>query len=290
MTTTTAGSVSSGPGVLRQLGPPDADLLLSLCAIQPSVDVFVASRARATGLDPWRLGGQVWGYEADGRLVSACYIGGNLVPVQATADAVVAFARHVLRSGRRTASLVGAAVSVQRLWHELEPAWGPARELRMRQPLLEMDGPPLLSADPHVRRTRLDDLDVLVPACEAMFVEEVGVRPYPPGGEAQYRESVAELVRSGRSYARFDRYGVVFKAEVGSVVPQVCQVQGVWVHPRLRGRGLAAPGMAAVVTMARHDHAPVVSLYVNDFNVAAVRAYERTGFHAVGVLATVLLP
>jgi len=39
---------------------------------------------------------------------------------------------------------------------------------------------------------------------------------------------------------------VMFKAEIGAVTPQACQVQGVWVRPELRGRGLAVAGMAAV--------------------------------------------
>jgi predicted GNAT family acetyltransferase len=31
-----------------------------------------------------------------------------------------------------------------------------------------------------------------------------------------------------------------------------------------------------------------VSLYVNDYNTAARRVYDRVGFHDVGLLATVL--
>jgi len=40
--------------------------------------------------------------------------------------------------------------------------------------------------------------------------------------------------------------------------------------------------------MAHQDIAPVVSLYVNQGNVAARRSYERAGFHQVGTFATVL--
>jgi predicted GNAT family acetyltransferase len=80
----------------------------------------------------------------------------------------------------------------------------------------------------------------------------------------------------------------VFKAEVGTVTDGVCQVQGVWVAPDLRGRGLAEPGMAAIVGLARESIAPVVSLYVNDFNTAARKTYAAVGFEQVGTFATVL--
>jgi len=46
--------------------------------------------------------------------------------------------------------------------------------------------------------------------------------------------------------------------------------------------------MAAVVQIVRSRFAPAVSLYVNDFNVRAVRTYERVGFRQVGTFATVL--
>jgi predicted GNAT family acetyltransferase len=58
-------------------------------------------------------------------------------------------------------------------------------------------------------------------------------------------------------------------------------------NPAYRGKGLAAPYMAAVVELSR-KFAPVASLYVNDYNHRAVAAYERVGFKQVGTFATVL--
>jgi predicted GNAT family acetyltransferase len=84
------------------------------------------------------------------------------------------------------------------------------------------------------------------------------------------------------------RRDIVFKAEVGIVGGSVAQVQGVWVHPSLRGQGRAKAGMAALVPMVRAHLAPTVSLYVNDFNDAAVAAYAAVGFREVGTFATVM--
>jgi hypothetical protein len=125
-----------------------------------------------------------------------------------------------------------------------------------------------------------------------MFTEEVGYSPVAADGGALYRAQVASLIANGRSLVRtaVDRRGlrVVFKAEIGSVTPQTAQVQGVWVNPVDRGRGIAEPAMAAVVDRARAELAPVVSLYVNGFNERAVRTYLRVGFRQVGTFATVL--
>ena len=67
------------------------------------------------------------------------------------------------------------------------------------------------------------------------------------------------------------------------------QVQGVWVAPEWRGRGLGTMAMSAVVRDALRRVAPSVSLYVNDYNTPARRAYARCGFSRAGTFATVLL-
>ena len=133
----------------------------------------------------------------------------------------------------------------------LEPHWGPAREVRDDQPFMVIEGPPSIAPDPLVREVEPVELPILYPACVAMYTEEVGVPPQTGPDGTFYRSRVAELIRAGRAFARIEDGRVVFKAEVGSVGSGVCQIQGVWVDPECRGRGLAAPGMAAVVELAR---------------------------------------
>jgi uncharacterized protein len=273
---------------IRLLDDRDRGAVLAICDRDPVTNVFVASRVRALGLEPGRLGAQMWGYAPGGRLESLCYSGANLVPVAAAPDAVAAFADRALRQGRRCSSVVGPAAEVQALWALLRPRWGPAREVRPVQPVMVTAGPPLVPPDPLVRRVRLDELDVLWPASVAMFTEEVGVSPTIGDGGASYRARVEQLIRSGRSFARIERGQVIFKAEIGAVTPQACQVQGVWVRPERRGQGLAAPGMAAVVVEAARSIAPLVSLYVNDYNKPARAAYRRVGFAETGQFMSVL--
>jgi hypothetical protein len=272
----------------RPLGPSDLAGVLELLDRDPVTHVFVASRVRVSGLTAGRLGGDLWGYEEAGRLRSLCYEGANLVPVDVSGPAVRTFADLVARGGRRCSSMVGEAGAVLGMWDLLSPTWGPAREVRACQPVLAIGRTPLVPADPLVRRVRADEIERLLPAAVAMFTEEVGVSPTRSDGGAYYRARVSELVNSGRAFARFEDGEVLFKAEIGSVTPHACQVQGVWVRPERRGEGLSVGGMAAVVELALRDIAPVVSLYVNDYNAAARSAYRRVGFREVGEFATVL--
>jgi predicted GNAT family acetyltransferase len=275
-------------GSVRLLDERDRGAVLAICDRDPVTNVFVSSRVRAHGLEPARLGAQLWGHTPGGRLESLCYSGANLVPVAATPDAVAAFADRALRHGRRCSSVVGEASEVQGLWGLLRPHWGPAREVCPVQPLMVTSGPPLVPPDPLVRRVRPEEIDVLWPACVAMFTEEVGVSPIAGDGGASYRARLEQLIRTGRAFARISGGRVIFKAEIGAVTPQACQVQGVWVTPDRRGQGLAAPGMAAVAVEAVKSIAPLVSLYVNDYNTPARAAYRRVGFQEVGQLMSVL--
>jgi uncharacterized protein len=276
------------PAPVRLLDDRDLDEVLALCDRDPAANVFVSSRVRSGGLDPGALGAQMWGYFSGGQLESVCYAGANLVPVGATPAAIHAFAERAHKQGRRCSSLVGPAAAVKDLWELLRPYWGPARAIRSAQPVMAISAGPQVPPDPAVRQVRLSEVGVLLPACVAMFTEEVGVSPAGGDGGALYRARVTELIVSGRAFARIEGDRVVFKAEIGAVTPLACQVQGVWVDPRLRGKGLAAPGMAAVVAAAQHLFAPLVTLYVNDFNRPARAAYLRTGFTEVGTFMSVL--
>jgi predicted GNAT family acetyltransferase len=274
----------------RVLTPAELSDVLAVLDRDPLASAYVTARVLDSGLESPYLGGEMWGWYRDGRLASLCYSGSNLVPVQADATALRAFARHALRAERHCSAIVGPAGQAALLWSYLEPYWGPPRELRPRQPLMATDALPTgITPDPLVRPLRKDEMDLALPAAVAMFTEEVGFSPLDAeDGGLIYQARVAETLGSGRCFARVEHGRVVFKAEIGAVTPHTCQLQGVWTAPELRGRGLATAGLAAVLRYALAGGAPVVSLYVNDFNAPALALYRRLGFTETGTLMSVL--
>ncbi len=246
---------------------------------------MVASRVEVAGVDSWRLGGELWGFGS--RLEGLCFAGANLVPLRGERSALRAFADRARRVGRSCSSMVGRAELVLPLWDELSGHWAPARDVRADQPLMVLPTRPAVASDPLVRPVRPDELDRYLPAAVAMFTEEVGVDPRLGDGGVGYRARVAEQIAGGRAFARFEDGEVVFKAEIGALSSRVGQIQGVWVHPDRRGRGLGGTGTAAVVerliAMGR-----VASLYVNAYNLPARAAYTRIGFTQIASFATVL--
>jgi uncharacterized protein len=279
-------------GGARLLNDRDLFAVRSILDADPVASCMVSARVEVAGLEPWRLGGEMWGADTrplrGGRLEGLCFAGPNLVPLHGNQSALRIFADRAARRGRMCSSLVGPAEQVLGLWQELATDWGPAREIREDQPLMAMSTMPLVPIDPLVRPVRPDELDRYLPAAIAMFIEEVGVDPCADDGGCSYRARVAELIGAGRAFARFEAGEVVFKAEIGSLCAKVGQIQGVWVHPDRRGHGLATQGTAAVVDRLVRGMHRSASLYVNGFNTPARAAYRRIGFRQVGQYATVL--
>lgn len=273
---------------VRQLAESDRAGVERLLDAHPIAGAQIAERVRVRGLG-WRADGRLYGYGGQRRQPDALlWYGGQVSPLAAEAAAISAFADLIGGQPRACASLVGPDEAVLALWEKVQPRWGPARAVRACQPLLVVDAPPSVSADPLVRRARPDEVDLLFPAAVAMYTEEVGVSPVGDDGGRGYRARIGDFVRAGRTYLRIADNRVIFKAELAVVTRHTAQLQGVWVDPQWRGRGLATAGLATVVRDALLRVAPTVSLYVNDYNAPARRVYDRLGFRQVGAFATVL--
>jgi predicted GNAT family acetyltransferase len=283
---------SHDPLRVHELGDADRAEVEALVETDPIVNVVVGSRLQALGsLEARRFGGQLVGVRAsDGRLTAAGFSGGNLLPIGGGPAEWAAMARFVAGQPRVCSSIVGRADAVEAMWEILRHVWGPARTIRAAQPLLALDtAVASRPADVGLRAIRVDELDAYLPAAAAMFTEELGVSPYVGGGAGNYRSRVLRLIRDGRAFGVVERSGeVVFKADLGAISARTCQIQGVWVRPDLRGRGLGTAAMVGVLDRALAV-APTASLYVNEFNVAARRMYAALGMRHVATLSTVLL-
>ncbi len=264
----------------------DSVAVARVLADDPVAGCMVAARVADHGVDPAVIGGELW----TRRRVddSLCYAGANLIPLRGGPADLRAFADQALSTTRRCSSLVGPADLVLPMWDRLQQGWGPARDVRECQPLMALHSRPRCTPDPAVRRVRVDEIDAYLVAAVDMFIGEVGVDPRAGDGGRGYRRRVANLIAAGRAFARFEDGRVVYKAEIGSQSPAVGQIQGVWVHPEWRGRGLGTAGTAAVAAGVVHG-GRIASLYVNSYNVVALAAYRRVGFREVGTFATVLL-
>ena len=272
---------------LRVLGNADVPAALELLRPEPISNLFLRSRFAQYGLDRVTLGCEVLGFERDRQLVALCHVGSNLVPAGSDPEALDAFAAKI-GARRHSSSIMGRAPLVRGLHERLAErhgSWARVREGRAHQPLMVTDHESPFVGDPRVRVITMADFEPYFEAAVAMYTEEVGVSPLDPSGG--YRTHMRRLVTEGHCFGIVEDGTVLFKSDIGTAYGAICQIQGVWLAPELRGQGASVPAMSSVIALARERY-PVVSLYVNDFNTRARRLYETVGFRTVGEFATVL--
>jgi predicted GNAT family acetyltransferase len=122
-----------------------------------------------------------------------------------------------------------------------------------------------------------------------MYTEEMGENPMARDPDG-YRRRVRMLISRGWTYVYEAAGQLQFKMDVGCASNHTAQIQGVYVPPDLRGRGVGTTAMSACCDLAFDRH-PNLSLYVNDFNTPAVALYERIGFQREPYdFQTIMLP
>ncbi|MFP7695935.1 GNAT family N-acetyltransferase [Trueperella sp. LYQ143] len=274
---------------MRRLGAYDRSAALAFLDRDPVSTILArVPLAEARSLRPAHALGL---FDAQGNLCALCWHGANLVPCGFDESGLDILAREIRQSRRIFSSIVGSADQVMGLWQRIEHRFARPREIRDNQLSMVYGGQPCVAPDPAVRLAEVGEGALIVPASVSMFIEEVGYDPRSYGD--MYARRVHELVRTGRTFVRMGRdvrgeERVEFKADIGALGGGVAQIQGVWTAPDVRGRGIGAAAMVSVAQEIQRRIAPTVSLYVNDYNFAAVRAYEKAGFIQVGQYATIL--
>jgi predicted GNAT family acetyltransferase len=276
---------SEGRWILRSLTERDTRAALEFLSRQPLLNVYLISRILDDGLNPSVQAVEV---SLGGSIVCIASLTSNLVlaasetidPVtRSTAMSLIA--ERILSRNIPVRAMISDSLLVEELWTHLEPRLEPPTVVRLRQPVYAMSTALVPLEDlRHMRFATLRDLEALVPACAAMHAEEVGIDPLTrdPVG---YRQRVRELIARGRALLWKEHGRVIFKCEFSAVTPQAVQLMGVWTHPSHRGRGYARRGLREICGHILRQRKQA-TLFVNDFNDAAIRLYEELGFRRIG--------
>ncbi|MFW0108244.1 GNAT family N-acetyltransferase [Rothia sp. P7181] len=238
-------------------------------------------------------------------MVGAFWLGSNCVPILIPKEYRKHVSTVIARSLKYIACIIGEAEDALGLWSLLQSKTGTPHSVCENQPLLYLDPqksletlttqkiqplqvtldvPPI--AENPVRWARTSDRDSLLKASVAMFIEEIGYDPMDRDAIG-YAQRVEEYIRTGRSLVATNDDGVViFKADLGLAYSDLCQIQGVWLHPAYRGVGLSAPLLAQAIELIR-PRFPHISLYVNNHNQPAYRLYQSLGMEQYGTFATI---
>jgi len=181
--------------------------------------------------------------------------------------------------------IIGNEQAVTDLWTVARPAMPRPREDRPGQPVYSIEEPPA-GERTGLRAATVEDLPLLVPACAATHLEELGVDPMKRDPEG-FRRRTAAQIDEGRSWLWEQDGLILFKAEASAWTPSAVQLQQVWVDPAARQQGHAKAGLSHLCRLLL-ESTPAVCLFVRPENAPAIRLYDTIGMQRVGAYRSVL--
>ena len=137
---------------------------------------------------------------------------------------------------------------------------------------------------------RLADKSELLPIAEAhgeiAFLES-GVNPLEKDREGFLRRTLARIEK-GRTWVIFKNGELLFKADIVAENADVMYLEGVYVNPKLRGKGMAAKCLSNLcgILLARVKH---ICLLCNIELKNAHRAYLKAGFKMQDTYQTIFV-
>jgi ribosomal protein S18 acetylase RimI-like enzyme len=252
---------------------PTLDQVLDFCAGDPVERVFLEDVARR-GFARFRA------VEEGDLLTALCYFGANVVP---SGEGCGVFAEGTAR--RSTRMIIGDERAVSELWRAAEALLPEPREDRPGQPVYVLEDPPD-GEDTGLREARADDLELLLPACAATHLEELGVDPLERDA-AGFRRRTLGQIQEHRSWVWTENGTILFKAEASAWTPSAVQLQQVWVDPAVRNQGHGQRGLRHLCRLLL-ERTPTVCLFVRPENAPAIRVYEAVGMRQRGSYRSVL--
>jgi predicted GNAT family acetyltransferase len=276
---------------VREAGPADSARLLAFLDRKPAENVFLSHLVRRDSLERAR-GSRSWHVaEHEGEVQGVCVNFSNVVPAVDGEEAAAELGRALGRLRNGTQSVVGERSAVSALWDMLRRRAPAPRLIREEQPFYVMERSALLTSESsktggvRLRLAAGEDLDILVRACADMLREEILDDPYSRD-PAAFRTQVWRLVQENAIFVGEAGGRIVFKAHANVRTPLAAQISGVYTLPEHRSRGYATVGMAALAERLLTEH-PVLCLYVNRDNDAAIRTYEAVGFRRTGTFKSI---
>lgn len=211
---------------------------------------------------------------------------GRQFTIAAEPSTLPAFGEYAKRH-RGERMIVGTRETIVDFWELIRPWHAPPRLVRDRQLVMAIDRARLrpYEARTIVRHARMDEWKDVVESSAEMVRHELAYDPRR--GSNDFSAGIRQMIERRLWWVGTADQRLCFFCNIGPWSNHTMQLQGIWSPPSMRGQGLATASLAAICDRLL-ETSPTLSLYVNDFNEAAIALYRRVGFEHVGEFQTLL--
>jgi GNAT superfamily N-acetyltransferase len=256
-------------------------------AERPVETVCLAGFIRDNGLVSPHNRGTFYGCRnSEGRLEGVALIGHATLIEARTFRAMQEFAM-LAQAYTRTHLILGEKDKIESFWNYYADE-GQEMRLACRELLFECRRAMQVSQSVEaLRQATLDDLDRVAPIQAAMAEAESGTNPLAVDPEG-FRARCERRIEMGRVWVLEDEGELIFKADIQADTPDVVYLEGVWVSPTARRRGI---GRKCIRQLCQDllSRTKSVCVLVNEENMRAHTFYRMCNFKMRGVYDSIFL-
>jgi predicted GNAT family acetyltransferase len=261
---------------VRALTAEESWEVLGFLSLRPIHTVFMAGLILDNGLISPHNRGEFYGHRnRKGELEAVALIGQKNVIEAHTEEAFEPLMTLAL-AHPRLQLIRGEENRMELLLARLEKTARPprliCREMLLEQTAVLEDLEPVAS----LCNATVQDLEQVMSINSAMAFEESGTNPLKRDLKGM-TERTLQRIQRGRVWVLAEAGRIIFKADAISVTPQAIFLEGVYVHPQERGRGL---GSRCLTQLGRIllERAPSITLILNQENRRALSLYQKVNY------------
>lgn len=267
---------------LYQLTENDRDEVMRFLNTKPVHTIAMSSFINDNGIESPANRGSFYGYRGnDGKFEGVALIGHTTLIEAHSTEAVRAFAFEAKRGIKPINLVMASDVVARTFWLNYA---GSLRKPRISSSeiLFEIGFPfPVQHSEWQIRNARPEELLTVARAHADVAILESGIDPLLTDMDGFLSRSL-DRIKKGRTFVAVENGELIFKADILAETSDVAYLEGVYVAPELRGRGIGSKCLAKLNLMLL-DRFHNICLLSNVDHRSAHICFEKAGFRRTGV-------
>lgn len=271
-----------------RLKQSDEAEVLRFLAIEPVQTVVMSSYITDNGIESELNRGAFYGHRAsDGSLDGVALIGHSTLVEARSEEAMTAFAVAAQNPEVPIHLIMSNGDDAQKFFDRMTN-WVGTPRLRCVEDRFEAAFPfAVQSSEYAIRNADMSQLEAVAKAQAELAFIECGVDPIIRDREG-FLKRVARRIEQGRIFSVFEGGKLIFKADIIAETNETIYLEGIYVDPEYRGKGIGSRCLAAL-TAHLLSRVPNICLLSNVDFTNAHRSYHKAGFRRTGQCVTLFV-
>jgi len=275
------------PLMIEELGADQEGEVIAFLGERPCQTFAMTGFIRNNGLVSAHNRGSFYACRDKARQLQGVALIGRYILFETRSDAAIEAFAHLAQDCLTAHMLLGEQGEVETFWRYYADG-GQSPRLYGREYLFEQRWPVELKQEvAGLRVATMDELDLIVPAHAQIAFDESGIDPLLVDPEG-FRKRCARRIEMGQSWVLVENGRLLFKAEVVTDTPETIYLEGIWVDPPERGKGIGSRCMSQL-SRSFLMRSNSVCVLVNERFKSAQAFYKKAGFEFISHYDTIFL-